>query len=419
MSPKSVLTINCGSETLRFAAIDTRTGKRWLDGEADKLGSPKSIFEWQIDGGPRHNEKLPRHIGICRCLMLIELVLKESRQCKSLQAIVYRVVHGGSHYRDPVIVDDKVLEDLEELVPLAPQHNPVALRVIRFGRSLFPNLQHIACFDTGFHKTLPPRAYTYGVPYDWYTEHGIRRYGFHGFSHRHAAEETARILGKSVSEIALISVHLGNGCSVNATQRGRSIDNSMGFTPMEGVVMGSRSGDVDPGLVSYLAKQMNMGIEEIHDSLSKRSGLLGLSGVSNDVRELRLPEHTGKPRVELAIDVFTYRLAKEIAGARAALDSLDAIAFTGGIGANDFDVRKRIVARLEFLGTKLDKQKNEDNGTETGGIINHADSSVPLLAVPVNEEAVMAKTCSHLIRKHVGKSRVWQPPEPAKTETGV
>ena len=398
MTSPSILAINAGSSTIRFAAIDTRSGERWLDGEADKLGTPDATFIYTVGEGDPEERSLPTDASLEDALRLIhEAANSAMAKDRHLVALAHRVVHGGSALRAPVVVNDEVLQQIEACIPMAPQHNPIALKQIRVAQELFPELRHIACFDTAFHASIPRRAYLYALPLSYLEERGVRRYGFHGFSHQRAAQEVAKALDKPLQRTTLISAHLGNGCSVNATQGGESLDNSMGFTPMEGIAMGSRSGDVDPGLFGYLHREYGMELDEFEHLLNKESGLQGLSGISNDMRVLRQSEHASNPRLDLALEVFSYRLAKGIAAARVALDDLDAIAFTGGIGANDADTRSRVVRLLDFLGCELDELANRNHGRNTGGRISPSDGLPALFAIPVNEEAAMVEACQDLV----------------------
>ncbi|MGB0257823.1 MAG: acetate/propionate family kinase, partial [Coraliomargarita sp.] len=305
-------------------------------------------------------------------------------------AVGHRVVHGAEEFSGSVLVCDSVLAALERCSALAPLHNPANIAGIRAAQKVFPAIPQVAVFDTAFHQTLPKYAYLYAVPYDWYTEHGVRRYGFHGTSHRYVAGETARRLGKDLNDLSVVIAHLGNGCSACAVECGQSVDTTMGLSPLEGLVMGTRSGDIDPALTEFIANNLGWPLEKIMTALNKQSGLLGLSGKSNDMRTLVEAMEQGDERAALAIEVFAYRLAKSIMGLTAALSKLDAIVFTGGIGENSHKVRAKALAHLRVLNVQVDDALNVENGDATTGCIS-TESSIPCLVVPTNEELMIAR----------------------------
>ncbi len=308
----------------------------------------------------------------------------------SVDAIGHRVVHGAELFTGSVRIIDSVVSGLEECTPLAPLHNPANLAGIRAATMIFPDKPQVGVFDTAFHQTLPRKAYLYAVPYEWYTEDHFRRYGFHGTSHRFVAEEAAKRLGRPLEELGLITVHLGNGCSACAVEGGNSVDTTMGMSPLEGLVMGTRSGDVDPALHAFIAGRKNWSLERVTEALNKQSGLLGLSGQSNDMRTLVDAADRGDERADMAIEVFCYRLAKSIMALTAALKHIDALVFTGGIGENSVSVRARVLSQLSLLAPKIDPERNASNGAPGTGLIT-CDDSFPCLVVPTNEELMIAR----------------------------
>ena len=386
-----VIVINCGSSSLKFAVLPVDGGEVLVKGLAERLESPEAVLKVERDGsteslaipGATHRDALkaaiPRMSGL------------------NPRGIGHRVVHGGEEFTDSVLIDDGVMAAVERCGSLAPLHNPANLTGVRTARELFPELPQVAVFDTAFHQTLPPEAYLYAIPVSYYEELKVRRYGFHGTSHRYVALETARLLGKRPEETSLITVHLGNGCSACAIRNGRSVDSTMGLTPSEGLVMGTRSGDVDPALHQFLQDRTGMRLSEITAMLNSKSGLLGLSGLSNDMRTLSEAARNGHKGARLAIDVFCYRLAKAVCGLTAALDSIDALVFTGGIGENSAEVRALAASRLRIQGVVIDADLNAVHGRASGGRISPSNSRVPCLVVPTNEELMIARETLRLI----------------------
>lgn len=388
------LVVNCGSSSLKFALLDPSSGEVPLSGLAERLGS--DLASVRVDrGGERVSVPLPggsypEAFGV----LLAELDRLDLRS--EVGAVGHRVVHGGERFSAPALITPEVLDAIRACVPLAPLHNPANLAGIEAAQEAFPGLPHVAVFDTAFHQTMPEVAYRYAVPEEWYTQHGVRRYGFHGTSHAYVAGEAARMLGRDLSDLNLVTAHLGNGCSVTAVQGGRSVDTSMGLTPLEGVVMGTRSGDVDPGLHDYLARQAGLSLTQITAALNRESGLLGLSGLTNDMRELEEAAARGHEGARLAVEIFVYRLAKSVAGMTVALGRLDGLVFTGGIGENSATVRGATLARLAVLGFHLDPEANARAVRGQAGIITTPDS-VPALVVNTNEELMIARETARVL----------------------
>jgi len=382
MTSGNVLVINCGSSSLKFAALQPESGAIACHGLAERLGTRQA----RLTSGTGPAIELDERAGPAEVLARAEPLLRPL----ALSAVGHRVVHGGEAFADSVLLDAAALAEIRAASRLAPLHNPANLLGIEAAKARFGQLPQVAVFDTAFHQSLPPKAYLYALPYELYAEQQVRRYGFHGTSHRYVAGEAARLLGKPLSELQLITAHLGNGCSTCAIKAGQSLDTSMGLTPLEGLVMGTRSGDVDPNLHQFIAERTGQSLSEITDLLNRKSGLLGLSGVSNDMRTvLGAAEHN--PRARLAVDVFCYRLAKSILGLCAALQRLDALVFTGGIGEHAAVVRAQVLSELAFLGAELDAPANLEHGQQSNGRISAASSRLLALVVPTNEELVIAR----------------------------
>jgi acetate kinase len=390
-----ILVLNSGSASVKFALIDPGDGRRVLGGEAEKVGTPDAVLHVQRDGGDPVTEQLTD--GSNQAVVSRILAdLPASGSGSNLLGAGHRVVHGGPRFTASVLVDDDVIAAIRAFTPLAPLHNPANLAGIEAVRALRPDLPQVAVFDTAFHQTMPPRAFRYAVPEQWYTRYGVRRYGFHGTSHRFVSERTAALLGRPRGELRLVTAHLGNGCSLAAVRDGASADTTMGLTTLEGLVMGTRSGDVDPGMFGYLADQAGLTVDQITGTLDTASGLAGLSGSSNDMRTVLSAAASGDDRARLALDVFVHRLAKAIAGMVVSLERLDALVFTGGIGENSAEVRSLVLARLAFLGLAEDPDANARHGRSTGGRIS-PDGPVLAMVVPTDEELMIARDTARLI----------------------
>ncbi|KEF35766.1 acetate kinase [Deinococcus sp. RL] len=389
------LVVNCGSSSLKFALLDPATGETALAGLAERLGTEAASV--RVDrGGERRTVPLagggyPEAFGA----VLAELEALGLRG--EVGAVGHRVVHGGERFSAPALLTPEVLEAVRACVPLAPLHNPANIAGIEAAQSAFGDVPHVAVFDTAFHQTMPEVAYRYAVPESWYRQHGVRRYGFHGTSHAFVAGEAARLLGRPLEDLCLVTAHLGNGASVCAVAGGRSMDSSMGLTPLEGLVMGTRSGDVDPGLHDYVARQAGLSLTQVTAALNKESGLLGLSGLSNDMRELEEAAGRGHPGARLALEVFVYRLAGAVARMAVALGRLDGLVFTGGIGENSAAVRSATLERLGLLGFRLDPQANARAVRGQGGLVTAPGSQPPALVVNTNEEWMIARETQRLV----------------------
>ena len=393
-----VLVLNAGSASVKFAVIEPGSGRRVLGGEAEKVGTREAVLHIQRDTGDPVTEQLTDG-SYQAAIERILSYLPEPGSGPGLIGAGHRVVHGGERFTASVLVDDEVIDDIRSFIPLAPLQNPANLAGIEAVRAIRPDLPQVAVFDTAFHQTMAPSAYRYAVPGEWYERHGVRRYGFHGISYRYVSARAAELLGRPLRDLRLVIAHLGNGCSAVAVRDGVSVDTTMGLTPLEGLVMGSRSGDVDPGLFGYLAAQADLTVETITDELNTRSGLLALSGVGNDMRAIQDAAAQGHEQARLALDVFVHRLAKAVAGLVTTLDRLDALVFTAGIGENSPVVRSAVLARLGFLGLTEDPPANANHGRSTNGRITLPAARPWPWSVPTDEELMIARDTAHLIAR--------------------
>jgi acetate kinase len=367
---------------VKFALLDPGTGERSLTGLAERVGSPAAVVA--IERGDRKQTRQPddpSHHGVVA--LLLGALTEDERE--SVSGIGHRVVHGGPTFSASVLLDDDVMQRLRELVGLAPLHMPANLAGIEAAQALFPNLPQVAVFDTAFHQTMPPVAYRYAVPGDWYSEHHVRRYGFHGTSHRFVSARAAELLGRPLDELRMVTLHLGNGCSAAAINGGASIDTTMGLTPLEGLMMGTRSGDIDPGVLGYMGGRLGLDLDGVLGVLNNKSGLLGLSGVSNDMRTV---EEDGSPDAKLAVEVFCYRVAKTVGAYAVALGGLDVLVFTGGIGEHSPIVRQAVLDRLGVLGLRVDRMANDGLTHGDAGRVSVGDAPVALV-VPTDEERLI------------------------------
>ncbi|WP_341501411.1 acetate kinase [Gallaecimonas sp. GXIMD4217] len=388
---KLVLVLNCGSSSLKFAIVDGDSGQEQLSGLAECLGQMDARIKYKADGQKRQ-VALAENAGHGEALgFLVEHILAEFPELKkALVAVGHRVVHGGERFTGSVAIDDEVIKGIEACADLAPLHNPANLEGIRAAMAAFPALPQVAVFDTAFHQSMPPVAYTYALPYHLYRDHGIRRYGFHGTSHYFVSREAAQMLGKPVEELRLVSAHLGNGASVCAIKGGKSVDTSMGLTPLEGLVMGTRSGDLDPSIIFHLMDNLDHSAGEVKAMLNKASGLLGVSELTNDCRGIEEAAAEGHGGAMLALNLFCYRLAKYIASYAVPLKGLDGIIFTGGIGENSDVIRAQVLEHLAAFGFELDDEANLAARFGQAGIITKGQGPKALV-VPTNEEGVIAR----------------------------
>jgi len=394
MSETLVLVLNCGSSSIKFAVINPQTAEEKLQGIAERLFSPEAQLVIKQNG-----EKTVQPIADADHALAISLIVMEIHRqpeiAAALTAVGHRVVHGGEEFSDSILLDKDVLARIRHCNHLAPLHNPANVSGIETALAAFPQLPQIAVFDTAFHQSIPEQAYIYPLPYELYQRYGVRRYGFHGTSFRYVARQACQLLQRPVEQSNLIIAHLGNGASVSAVKNGKSMDTSMGMTPNEGVVHGTRSGSIDPNIHQYLAQRVDMTLSEIDDLLLKKSGLLGISGLSNDCRKIEQAAAEGHQRAQLSLEIYCYRLAKEIASLMVPLGALDALVFTGGIGENSSLIRRSVIEQLGFLGLSIDEEANEDKVRGASGLITDPQG-VAALVVPTNEELMIAQDAAAL-----------------------
>ena len=386
-----ILVLNSGSSSIKFQLYDMPSETVLAGGMVKRIGEEGSGISLKING-TKHNSELeiPDHDRGLREVMKSLSTTGVLGDAKEIDAVGHRVVHGGEAFSGSVIIDDDVEAALEAQVPLAPLHNPPNLLGIRVARDLFPEAVQVGVFDTAFHQTMPAEAYLYPIPKAWYEDHGIRRYGFHGTSHRFVAHRAAEMLGKPLEEVNLITCHLGNGCSITAIQNGKSIDTSMGLTPLEGLVMGTRCGDMDPAIIAHMMRTQGMSIDEVDRALNRQSGLLGISGMTNDCRTIEDADAEGDERAVLALNIYCYRLKKYIGAYTAVLSRPDAIVFTGGVGENSDVIRERSLEGLAPLGYELDKERNSGlRGVEAD--VSQPGSASRIFVIPTNEELLIAR----------------------------
>lgn len=395
-----VLVINCGSSSLKYQLIDSVTEDVLAKGLCERIGIEGSSVTHQKAGGSKQKTEVPMadHTDAVR-VVIEKLTDPEAGVIASLQeidAVGHRIVHGGEKFKGSVIIDSEVIEAITECNDLAPLHNPANLIGIHSCEKIMPGVPMVAVFDTAFHQTMPKKAYLYGLPYEYYENHKVRRYGFHGTSHDFVSKRAAQILGKDRKDLRIIVCHLGNGASVSAVKYGESVDTSMGLTPLEGLIMGTRSGDMDPAIVSFVAEKEGMSAAEVINVCNKKSGVLGLSGgLSSDFRDLAEAAAAGNEMAQTALDAYAYRVGKYIGSYAAAMNGVDVIAFTAGAGENNAEVRQLIGQYIGFLGTNIDPEQNKIRGEEV--ILSDADAKVVTMVVPTNEELAIARETVRLV----------------------
>ena len=395
-----VLVINTGSSSLKYQLINMIDESVLAIGLCDRIGIDNSFLKHTKSGGDTvvFDKTLPNHkIAIQEVLRaLTDEKTGVISNMSEISAVGHRVVHGGEKFSASVLIDEEVMVALRECIDLAPLHNPPNIIGIEACKEIMPNIPMVAVFDTAFHQTMPKKSYIYALPYEVYKKYAVRRYGFHGTSHKYVTERAAVMLNKPADKLKIITCHLGNGASVAAVKNGKSFDTSMGFTPLEGLVMGTRSGDLDPAIVTYLMEKLNMSTKEFSDYLNKKSGVAGISGVSSDFRDLHAAADQGNERAILAIDVFCYRVKKYIGSYAAAMGGLDAVVFTAGVGENNIIARKMIMSEMEFFGIGIDLEKNNTRGQEID--ISAEGSKVRTLVIPTNEELAIARETKELLK---------------------
>jgi acetate kinase len=385
-----IIAINAGSSSLKFQLFEMPSEDVITKGLIERIGLSDSIFNITANG-----EKIQEIIDIPDHEVAVKILLDKLTSLGIIQSldeingIGHRVVHGGEKFTDSILLTDEVLSKIEELSDLAPLHNPANITGIQAFKRVLPNVPAVVVFDTAFHQSMPESSYLYSLPYEYYEKYGIRKYGFHGTSHKYVSQRAAELLGRPVEQLRLISCHLGNGASIAAIEGGKSIDTSMGFTPLAGVTMGTRSGNIDPALIPYIMEKTNHTVEEVLDILNKKSGMLALSGFSSDLRDIEIQAKQGNSRAKLALDVFANRIHKYIGSYSARMNGVDAIIFTAGIGENSDTIRENILRGLEFMGVYWDPALNKVRGEEA--FINYPHSPVKVIIIPTNEEVMIAR----------------------------
>ena len=395
-----ILVINSGSSSLKYQLFNMETENVLAKGLIQRIGIDGSYLEYENGEGEEIviEKDIPNHkVGI---ELLIETLISKKHgvlaNMDEIEAVGHRIVHGGEAFAESTIIDDQAIKKLEDVADLAPLHNPPNIMGIKVCQELMPDKPQVGVFDTAFHQSMPEKAYIYALPYEYYEKYGVRRYGFHGTSHGYVAKRAAEMMDQDLSELKIITCHLGNGASVAAVKNGKSVDTSMGLTPLEGLVMGTRCGDIDPAIIPFLLEKEDMTPSEIDNILNKESGLLGVSGVSSDSRDVEDAAAEGNHQAEIALELFDYRVKKYIGAYTAAMGGVDAIVFTAGIGENSIDTRANILSGLEYLGVELDKEANDCRGKEV--LISTDDSKVKAMIVPTNEELVIAKDTMELVK---------------------
>ncbi len=401
MTGMKILALNCGSSSIKYKLFDVDRNYQVLaKGIAERIGQKSSSICQTIENKPEYRiEKyLPDHRAAMQALhqALAENKSGLSGDIGKVDGVGHRIVHGGERFRNPALINEEVLEQIKESAMFAPLHCQPNVTGVEVSRELLPDVPHVAVFDTAAHQTLEPKAFLYALPIEYYEKYKIRKYGFHGINHSYVANEAARILTKPLNDLKVITCHLGSGCSITAFEQGRSIDTSMGLTPLEGLVMGSRCGDLDPSIVLYLIEVIGLQVEQVRDLLNRKSGLLGLCG-HNDMRDITEMAEKGDKRAQIAIEIFVYRTQKYIGAYAAALNGVDVIVFTGGIGENSPSIRARIMGNFGYLGAYIDQAKNKNNET----MLSSDDSVVRLMNIPANEEMLIAQHAYTIITQSV------------------
>ena len=393
-----ILVVNCGSSSLKFQLIDSETEEVAASGLCERIGLDGALI-YKVNGDKIKQEiDLPDHeVAIKKVLdTLLDKEIGVLTSLDEIGAIGHRMVHGGEKFSSSVIINEEIIKQIETCNDLAPLHNPANLLGVRACQEVMPGVPNVVVFDTAFHQTMPSKAYLYALPKEYYEKYGVRRYGFHGTSHSFVSKRLAELAGLDINNSRMIICHIGSGASISAIKDGKSVDTSMGMTPMEGLVMGTRCGDMDPTIVEYLAHSLNKSLEEVMVILNKKSGVLGISGVSSDFRDLDKASNEGNERAKLAVEVFSYRTAKYIGSYIAAMNGVDAIVFTAGLGENNIVVREQVLNHFGYMGITLDKEANQIRGEEK--IISTPDSKVTVAVIPTNEELAIAHETVALLK---------------------
>ncbi len=396
----NVLVINCGSSSLKYQFIDMKTEEVLGKGLVERIGIEGSILTHQTTGKDKKviQQPMPDH-KVALKLVLDALMNPEYgaiKDLKEISAVGHRVVHGGEAFSSSALIDEKVKKAIEDCIELAPLHNPPNLIGINACQEILPSVPMVAVFDTAFHQTMPKSSYLYGLPYEYYEKYKVRRYGFHGTSHKYVAQRTAEILNKKLEDINIITCHLGNGASVTAVEKGKSVDTSMGFTPLEGLIMGTRCGDIDPAVVTFLMEKENLSSGQANDVMNKKSGVLGISKVSSDFRDIETEAEKGNENAQIALETYYKRVKKYIGSYMAEMGRVDAIVFTAGLGENSYSARQAICEGMQGIGIEIDVKENEIRGEEK--VVSTTSSKVAVLVVPTNEELMIARDTLEIVK---------------------
>ncbi|QHT47422.1 acetate kinase [Halobacillus sp. ACCC02827] len=385
----NILAINAGSSSLKFQLIEMPEEKVITVGLVERIGLDDAIFSIEFNGEKDKTvTNIPDHEEAVKILLNKLTANGIIKSLDEINGVGHRVVHGGERFNESILITDEIVKEIEDISDLAPLHNPANLTGIKAFREVLPNVPHVAVFDTAFHQSMPEQSFLYSLPYEYYEDYGIRKYGFHGTSHKYVSERAAEMIGRPVEELRLLSCHLGNGASIAAIEGGKSIDTSMGFTPLAGVTMGTRSGNIDPALIPFIMEKTGKTADEVMNVLNKESGLLGLSGVSSDLRDVEKRANAGDERAEMALEVFVTRIHKYIGSYAARMHGVDGIIFTAGVGENSITMRERILKGLEFMGVYWDPSLNQ---TRSEAFVNYPHSPVKVMVIPTNEEVMIAR----------------------------
>lgn len=397
-----ILVLNCGSSSVKYKLIDTDTDVTMAEGGVEKIGLEDGFLKFKKPDGSKEIKQLGLIDHKAAVMAILENLTDPTVGCiksfEEIDAVGHRVVHGGEKFASSVLITDEVIQQVKDCYDLAPLHNPANITGIEAITALLPDVPQVGVFDTAFHQTMPARSFMYAIPYEYYKNDGVRRYGFHGTSHRYVSQRAAEILGEPIEKLKMVTCHIGNGGSITAVDGGKSIDTSMGLTPTEGLMMGTRTGDIDPGAITYLMTKHGMSAADVQTLINKKSGVAGISGISNDMREIEAAVNAGDPRAKLALDMYELRILKYVGAYAAEMGGLDVIVFTGGVGENQTGVRENVCEPLKFMGVEIDKELNAvTRGTEM--IISTPSSRVKVLIVPTDEELTIARDTQEIVSK--------------------
>ena len=396
-----VLVLNCGSSSLKYQLIDMENEAVLCVGLVERIGIEGSILKQEKDGVEGKyivEQPMKNHEEAIKLVLdaVVDPTYGGVKDIKEVEAVGHRVVHAGEKFATSVVITDEVEAALKECIDLAPLHNPANIMGIDACKAILPGVPMVGVFDTAFHQTMPKKSYLYGLPHELYTKYGVRGYGFHGTSHKYVSQRAAEMLGKDIKDLKIITCHLGNGASIAAVDGGKCVDTSMGFTPLEGLIMGTRCGDIDAAILPFLMRKENLNADQIDAMMNKQSGVYGMTGISSDFRDIEDAAHNGDEKAQVALDAYAQRVKKYIGSYAAEMNGVDAVVFTAGVGENGIDMREMIASNMEFLGMKLDKEANKVRGKER--VISTEDSAVKILLIPTNEELMIARDTVALVK---------------------